>query len=125
MCAIVLWLMAACAWAQATDQPAKSDGRLAPPVRPARPDLNGVWQVMNSANFDLEAHAARAAMAMRTGPHGPLPLKEVIALGFTRPWKITMNLYRRVGTDAQLQQFKCIEFVEELIYGHLRKEPLK
>ena len=44
---------------------------------------------------------------------------------FTRSWKITMNLYRRVGTNAQLQQFKCIEFVEELIYGHLRKEPLK
>lgn len=280
LCAIVLWLMAACAWAQAIDQPAKNDGRLAPPVRPARPDLNGVWQVLNSANFDLEAHAARAAMAMRTGPHGPLPAKEVLALGavgavpgglgvveggaipykpeglarkrenqqrwlerdpeircylpgvpratymplpfqivqsaqsmlfvyeyagavrnilftdpgrapvdswmgqsvgrwdgdslvvsvtaqndstwfdragnfhsdqlhvlerytptsshtmryeatitdpqiFTRSWKITMNLYRRVGTDAQLQQFKCIEFVEELMYGHLRKEPLK
>jgi hypothetical protein len=23
-----------------------------------------------------------------------------------------------------LQQFKCVEFVEELIYGHLRKNPL-
>ena len=36
---------------------------------------------------------------------------------FTRPWKISMNLYKRVGKDAQLQQFKCVEFVEELIYG--------
>jgi hypothetical protein len=24
-----------------------------------------------------------------------------------------------------LQQFKCVEFVEELMYGDLRKEPLK
>ena len=34
-------------------------------------------------------------------------------------------LYRRVGEDARLQQFKCVEFVEELMYGDLRKEPLK
>jgi hypothetical protein len=44
---------------------------------------------------------------------------------FTKPWKMSMNLYRRLGEDARLQQFKCVEFVEELIYGDLRKEPLK
>jgi hypothetical protein len=43
---------------------------------------------------------------------------------FTRPWKMSMNLYKHVGEDARLQQFKCVEFVEELMYGHLRKEPL-
>jgi hypothetical protein len=245
-----------------------------------RPDLNGVWQVLNTANYDLEPHAARAAMALRPGPYGPVPAKEVLALGavgavpaglgvveggkipykpealakklenqkhwlerdpeikcylpgvpraaylpypfqifqserallfvyeyagatrnilfadpgpapvdawmgqsvgrwegaslvvevtgqndstwfdragnhhsdklrvverytlsspstmryeatiedpevFTKPWKIAMTLYRRVGADARLQQFKCVEFVEELMYGPLRKEPLK
>jgi hypothetical protein len=44
---------------------------------------------------------------------------------FTKPWKMSMNLYRRLGEDARLQQFKCVEFVEELMYGDLRKEPLK
>jgi hypothetical protein len=44
---------------------------------------------------------------------------------FTRPWKMSFNLYKRVGEDSRLQQFKCVEFVEELMYGHLRKEPLK
>ena len=44
---------------------------------------------------------------------------------YTRPWKLAMNLYRLQGDDAQVQQFKCVEFVEELIYGKLRKEPLK
>ena len=29
-----------------------------------KPDLNGVWQVLNSANYDLEAHPARAAMQL-------------------------------------------------------------
>jgi hypothetical protein len=43
---------------------------------------------------------------------------------FTRPWKMAMNLYRRRGEDAQLGQFKCVQFVEELIYGKVRKEPL-
>ena len=43
---------------------------------------------------------------------------------FTRPWSMRMMLYERIGADAQLGQFKCVEFVEELLYGHLRKEPL-
>jgi hypothetical protein len=244
------------------------------------PDLNGVWQVMNTANFNIEPHASSAALQMRPGPVVPVPAKEVLALGavgsvpaglgvveggaipykpdalktrdankadwihkdpeikcylpgvpranymslpfqifqsesatliayeyagavrnlqfkdpgpapvdswmgqsvahwegdtlvvvvtgmldstwfdragnfhtgdmkvverwtptgpgvmryeaeitdpeiFTRPWKMSMNLYKHVGEDARLQQFKCVEFVEELMYGHLRKEPLK
>ncbi len=44
---------------------------------------------------------------------------------YTRPWKLSMNLYRRKGEDARLGQFKCVEFVEELMYGKYRKEPLK
>ena len=35
-----------------------------------------------------------------------------------------MPLYRHVNADARLGQFKCVEFVEELMYGHLRKTPL-
>jgi len=42
---------------------------------------------------------------------------------FTRPWKISMPLYRRVEKNAQLMEYKCVEFVEELMYGHLRKKP--
>jgi hypothetical protein len=41
---------------------------------------------------------------------------------FSRPWKITMPLYRRVEKNVQLMEFKCVEFVEELMYGHLRKQ---
>lgn len=44
---------------------------------------------------------------------------------YTRPWKISMPLYRRIEKNAQLLEFKCIEFSEDVIYGHLRKVPLK
>jgi hypothetical protein len=43
---------------------------------------------------------------------------------FTRPWRIAMPLYRRVEPNMQLLEFRCNEFVEEFIYGILRKEPL-
>ena len=248
-----------------------------PRTKDGKPDLNGIWQVMNTANFDLEPHAARAAMALVPGQFVPVPAPEIVAMGavgsvpgglgviegdaipytpaalakkkenqqkwleldpevrcylpgvpratympypfqifqskdylffayeyagavrniymkdpgpapadswmgqsvgrwdgdtlvvdvtgfndqtwfdrsgnhhsdalkvterytqrgadhlwyeatiedpntFTRPWKISMPLYRRVEPNAQLMQFKCVEFVEELMYGHLRKK---
>ena len=251
----------------------------APRAADGKPDLNGIWQTMNEANYDLETHMARAAMAMRPGPYGPLPAAPVLALGavgsvppgmgvveggtipykpetlakkkenqekwlerdpeikcylpgvprgnympypfqilqspsaiffayeyagatrniylkdpgpapvdswmgqsvghwegetlvidvsgfnadswldragnfhseelkvverytrtapdvisyeatltdpqvFTRPWKISMPLYRRLEKSAQLMDFKCVEFVEELLYGQWRKKPL-
>ena len=251
-----------------------------PPRTPGgKVDLNGVWQAVNTAHFDLQTHVARPALALRAGPSGPLPAKEVLHLGavgavpggigvvdgdqipykpemllrkqenqakwlerdpeikcylpgvpratympypfqivqsdqqlfiayeyasavrnvflkdpgpagaeswmgqsvaswdgdtlvltvtglndqawldrsgnfhsdavkvterytrtgpdhimyeatiddpqvFTRPWKIRMPLYRRVDTGARLMEFKCVEFVEELLYGELRKNPL-
>jgi hypothetical protein len=38
---------------------------------------------------------------------------------FTRPWKMRMPLYRRFEKDTQLSEYKCVEFVEELMYGGL------
>lgn len=41
---------------------------------------------------------------------------------FTRPWTIRLPLVRRPEENARLLEFKCVEFAEELIYGHLRKQ---
>jgi hypothetical protein len=42
---------------------------------------------------------------------------------FSRPWKISMPLYRRVEKGAQLMEYKCSEFAEEVLYGKFRKQP--
>jgi hypothetical protein len=273
---LALGLWAGPATSAATDAATSYDP---PRTAAGNPDLSGVWQVLNTANYNLEPHGAQAAMVMREGPVVPVPAKEVVALGaigavpaglgvveggeipyqewalekreqnranwltanpeikcylpgvpratympfpfqivhnkdalffayeyagavrnihlsdpgpapidawmgqswarwegdtlviettglngqtwldragnfhsdvlkvterftrtsghtmdyqatledaktYTRPWTISMPLYRRVGRDARLLQFNCIEFVEELMYGHLRKEPL-
>jgi hypothetical protein len=44
---------------------------------------------------------------------------------FTKPWKISLPLYRRVEKDAQLAEFKCVEYAEELLYGDLKKKGTK
>ena len=251
----------------------------APRTPDGKPDLNGMWQALNEANYDIEMHMARPALALRAGPYGPVPAAPVLALGavgavppgmgvveggeipykpdalakkkdnqehwlepdpeikcylpgvpratympypfqifqsptalfiayeydgavrnvylkdpgpapidswmgqsvakwegdtlvieasgfndsswldrsgnfhsdqlkvverytrtapdvisyeatltdpdvYTRPWKISMPLYRRLEKNAQLMDFKCVEFVEELMYGKWRKKPL-
>ena len=52
------------------------------PIGPnGKPDLNGVWQVMNRANYNLEAHSASAAMHLVEGPVVPIPHPDILALG--------------------------------------------
>src|SRR6476646_3268388 len=37
---------------------------------------------------------------------------------FTRPWRIAMPLYRRMEPNMPLIEYRCIDFVEEFLYGH-------
>jgi len=43
---------------------------------------------------------------------------------FTRPWTMSMPLYRRLEPNAQLLEYPCVEFVEEFLYGDARKQQL-
>ena len=43
---------------------------------------------------------------------------------FTQPWKIAMPLYRRMEPNMQLLDYRCTDFVEEFLYGNLRKDQL-
>jgi hypothetical protein len=42
---------------------------------------------------------------------------------YSRPWTISMPLYRHIEPNAQILEFKCVPFVEELLYKDLELPP--
>jgi hypothetical protein len=68
-------------------------------------------------------HSDALKVTERYTPQGPDHLTYEATIEdpkvFTRPWTIRMPLYRRVEPNKQLLEYKCVEFVEELMYGHL------
>jgi hypothetical protein len=44
---------------------------------------------------------------------------------YTRPWTISMPLYRRLEPGMRLGEFKCEEFVSDLVYGKYQKAPTR
>src|SRR5947207_2238166 len=125
----------------------------APRMADGHPNFNGIWQAMNTANWDIQDHSAAPATRWQTGSIGAVPAGagnfqlEYVHRGEScqgrvpgrveyecriegsraswRPWKISMTLYRKVEKNAQLMEFKCVEFSEELLYGQFKKQPTK
>ena len=44
---------------------------------------------------------------------------------FTKPWTISMQLYKNTEPNAELLEYKCVEFSENLLYGEFLKNPPK
>ena len=38
-----------------------------------KPDLNGIWQALNTANWDVQEHAARPGQVVALGAVGAVP----------------------------------------------------
>ena len=70
--ALLLGLLVATHPAVAQDLPRLSDGR---------PDMSGIWQVLNEANYDLEPHIARHSLQLREGPVNPIPAISTLRMG--------------------------------------------
>jgi hypothetical protein len=84
----------------------------------------------DSAWFDRAGnfHSDKLKLVERFSPISPDAIRYEVTITdpetFTRAWRITMPLYRRLEANAQLIEYRCIEFVEEFLYGHLRKQQL-
>ncbi len=70
-------------------------------------------------------HSDGLHLTERYTPNGPNSLLYEVTVDdpkvYTRPWKMSMPLYRRLDKNIQLLEYNCVPFVEELMYGHLRK----
>jgi hypothetical protein len=42
---------------------------------------------------------------------------------YTRPWTISLPLYRRIEPNMELGEFKCEEFVGDLLFGKYQRQP--
>ena len=71
-------------------------------------------------------HSDQLKVVERYTPQGPDHLWYEATIEdpqtFSRPWKIRMPLYRHINPNARLNQFKCVEFVEELMYGQIPED---
>lgn len=100
---------------------------------------HGRWEgdtlVVDVAGFNGQSWLDRAGnfassslhVVERYTPMGPNALMYEATMEdpsvFTRPWTIRMPLYRRLEENARVLEYKCVEFAEEIIYGHLRRQP--
>jgi hypothetical protein len=86
--------------------------------------LNGLSWLDRAGNFTSE----NAHIVERYTPLGRDHLRYEATIDdptvFTRPWAVSLPLYRRIDENAQLVEFRCVEFTEKLLYGELeRKSP--
>jgi hypothetical protein len=93
-----------------------------PPVlRPGDPAI-GSW-LDRTGNF----HTSALKVTERFTPIDATHLNYEATLEdpnvYTRPWTISMPLYKRMEPDAAILEFKCPEYVEELYWGPYRKQP--
>ena len=112
--------------------------RLPAHVRPWMGDSRAVWDgdtlVVDVIHFTDQTwfdrsgnfHSPSLHVVERYTPMSPYHLWYEATIEdpkvFTRPWTISLPLYRRIEQDVRLLEFKCVEFSEELLYGHLRKK---
>lgn len=103
----------------------------------------GRWErdtlVIDSSNFNDRTwfsragdhHSEQLKVTERITPITPDALRYEATvedpLVFTRPWKMSMVIYRHLEDDAQIMEdfkFRCVELAEETFIGNLRKQQL-
>jgi hypothetical protein len=84
-----------------------------------------IWLDRSGNFYSEEAHVTE-----RYTPVSPFHLQYEATIDdpktFTRPWKLSMTLYKHVEPNMQLLEFQCIPFADDFLYGKLyKKKPAK
>src|SRR5580700_3258914 len=79
----------------------------APRAADGKANLNGIWQVMNTANWDIQGHAAQAGLIVALGAAGAEPAGLGVVVGDEIPYlpaaaaKRKENLEHRLTLDPE------------------------
>ena len=74
-----------------------------------KPDLNGIWQALGSANWDIEGHAARPGAVVALGAAGAVPAGLGVVEGGAipyQPWALEKkkeNLKNWLTADPEIK----------------------
>ena len=82
-------------------------------------DLNGDTWFDRAGNFHSDEMKVTERYTLTSADHLTYEATIDDPKVFTRAWTMRMPLYRRVEPGKKLLEYKCVEFVEELMYGHL------
>jgi hypothetical protein len=113
------------------------DRKVDAPVPQYMGQSNGRWEgdtlVVDVTDFRDESwfdragnyHSDALKVTERFTPMSPYHLSYEATIEdpnvFTRPWKITIPLYKRVERNMQLMEFNCVPFSEDMIYGQWKR----
>ena len=81
----------------------------APRTASGTPDLNGIWQTLNTASFDIEAHAAAPGVIQALGASGAIPAGLGVVEGGELPYrpearaKKAENFAKRLTLDPEIR----------------------
>src|SRR5438270_259543 len=70
----------------------------APRSADGKPNLNGIWQARNSANWDIQGHAAAPGRAVARGAEGAVPPDLCVMIGDEIPCMWCMGTRRAAPT---------------------------
>ncbi len=84
-------------------------------------DFNGMTWFDRAGNHHSDALEVTERYTLRGPNHIEYEATITDPNTFSQPWTISMPLYRRVEDNSQILEYKCVEFAEELLYGHLKR----
>jgi hypothetical protein len=83
-CVVLAMVCEAPEWLAGQSAPPQSQ---IPRTADGKPDLNGIWQAMNTANYDLEDHGAAPSPFLLAGAIGAIPPGESVVEGGRIPYR--------------------------------------